>query len=159
MWIVYTVCTVGTVCTGCTICTVYTVLTVCNVWRHYRVLSVYPTGMSECTRTPPHRVALPVILFTSGNATARNTGSSMATGRVKSKNLFNFRLQGFLDEDITAFDEKMKTEHNIDFEAMEEMTKNQTEKEFIESMRGFMDGYMAMSAFSKGPEVSEVSLS
>ena len=34
--------------------------------------------------------------------------------RVQSKNLFNFRPQGFVDEDIVAFYEKMKTDFNID---------------------------------------------
>ena len=38
----------------------------------------------------------------------------MSNQRVQSKNLFNFRPQGFVDEDIGAFYEKMKTDFNID---------------------------------------------
>ena len=82
----------------------------------------------------------------------------MATDRVKSKNLFNFRLQGFIDEDITAFDEKLKTEHKFDPEAELKVPKEQTEKEFAESMRAMMEGGMALYDFYKGTQVVEVSL-
>ena len=81
----------------------------------------------------------------------------MATDRVKSKNLFNFRLQGFIDEDITAFYEKLKTEHKSDPEADLKVLKEQTEKELAESMRAMMDGGMALYDFYKGTQVVEVS--
>ena len=38
----------------------------------------------------------------------------MSNQQVNSKNLFNFRPQGYVDKDIVAFYEKMKTDFNID---------------------------------------------
>ena len=38
----------------------------------------------------------------------------MSNQRVQLKNLINFRPQGFVDEDIVAFYEKMKTDFNLD---------------------------------------------
>ena len=80
----------------------------------------------------------------------------MANTRVKSKNLFNFRPQGFIDEDILAFDEKMKTEHNLDLEEMTKTMEKQTEEEFVGGMRGFIDHYMGSSAFSTDAAYVEV---
>ena len=86
-------------------------------------------------------------------------GSIMNTERVKSKNLFNFRLQGLLDEDIEAFYEKMKTEHNIHPEAIKEKTKNQTEIEFAEGMRAMIEGGIRQreNSFYTASQVVEVS--
>ena len=80
----------------------------------------------------------------------------MANARVKSKNLFSFRPQGFVDEDIVAFDDKMSTEHNIDKVAMAKAMETQTEEEFIAGMRGFMEGFMGETGFTKGPAYVEV---
>ena len=55
--------------------------------------------------------------------------------RVKSKNLFNFKPQGFIDEDIVAFDLKMKTEYNIDPDVIEERMQKLSEAEFVAELR------------------------
>ena len=81
----------------------------------------------------------------------------MADTRVKSKNLFNFRPQGFVDEDIVAFDQKMKTEQNLNLEEMGKRMANQTEEEFARGMRGSVDLFLANSSFSKDPAYVEVS--
>jgi len=61
----------------------------------------------------------------------------MSRERVKSKNLFNFRPQGFIDPVVLSQDVL------IDPVAMEEHMKNQTETEFAAEMRGFMDSFNA----------------
>ena len=59
----------------------------------------------------------------------------MSQERVKSKNLFNFRPQGFIDPDVVLYDEKMKKEMGMDPVAMEEQMLSQTETEFAGGMR------------------------
>ena len=44
----------------------------------------------------------------------------MSQERVKSKNLFNFRPQGFIDPVVVAEDEKMKQDFGLDPVAMAE---------------------------------------
>ena len=51
----------------------------------------------------------------------------MANVRVKSKNLFNFRLSGVMDEDIVAFDAKMKADFDLDPGVHAKKIKAQTE--------------------------------
>ena len=59
----------------------------------------------------------------------------MSQERVKSKNLFNFRPQGFIDPEVVLYDEKMKKEMGLDPVAMEEQMLSQTETEFAGGMR------------------------
>merc|ERR1711963_70031 len=66
----------------------------------------------------------------------------MSQERVKSKNLFNFRPQGFIDPVVVAEDEKMKQDFGLDPVVMAEHMKNQSETEFVEEMRGFMGGFL-----------------
>jgi hypothetical protein len=80
----------------------------------------------------------------------------MANERVKSKNLFNFRLTGVMDEDIVAFDSKMKADFGYDPEANEEKVKTQSEAEFATTMRAMMDGYLLNTAFFTSPTITEV---
>ena len=54
---------------------------------------------------------------------------------MKSKNLFNFRPQGFIDPEVVLHDEKMKKEMGLDPVAMEEQMLSQTETEFAGGMR------------------------
>jgi len=75
----------------------------------------------------------------------------MATNRVKSKNLFNFRPRGVIDDDILVFDEEMKVKFNIDAKEMAEMVEKQTEEEFVAQMRVMMDSYLSSSPFSTDP--------
>ena len=56
-------------------------------------------------------------------------------GRVKSKNLFNFKPQGFIDKDIVAFDLKMKTEYDIDAVVIEERILKLSEADFVAELR------------------------
>ena len=76
--------------------------------------------------------------------------------RVKSKNLFNFRPQGFIDPEVLFYDEKMKADFGLDPLAMEEQMKSQTETEFVGGMRDFMDGFLAETPFSTDPAYLEV---
>ena len=102
-------------------------------------------GVSEysyTSRGPDHSVSHRVI--------------TMANTRVQSKNLFNFRPQGFVDEDIVAFDQKMKTDYNLDLVAMSKAMENQSEQEFIAGMRANVEGYLDTSSFIKGPAYEEV---
>merc|ERR1711981_215109 len=58
----------------------------------------------------------------------------MSQERVKSKNLFNFRLDPVV---------------------MAEHMKNQSETEFVEEMRGFMGGFLGNTPFKTDPVVVE----
>ena len=80
----------------------------------------------------------------------------MSSQRVKSKNLFNFRPQGCVDEDIVAFYEKMKTDFNIDMVEWSDSLKEQSESEYVAGMRGLMDGMMVTSSFGTNPAIVEV---
>ena len=75
----------------------------------------------------------------------------MATNRVMSKNLFNFKPRGLIDDDILAFDEEMKVKFNIDPKEMAEMVEKQTEEEFVAQMRVMMESYLSSSPFSTDP--------
>merc|ERR1711936_1062659 len=79
----------------------------------------------------------------------------MSQERVKSKNLFNFRPQGFIDPVVVAEDEKMKQDFGLDPVAMEEHMKNQSETEFVEEMRGFMGGFLGNTPFKTDPAYVE----
>ena len=80
----------------------------------------------------------------------------MTEERVQSKNLFNFRPQGFIDPEVVFYDEKMKKDFGLDPQAMEEEMKNQTEAEFVGGMREFMDGFLGNTPFATGPAYVEV---
>merc|ERR1711990_906778 len=79
----------------------------------------------------------------------------MSQERVQSKNLFNFRPQGFIDPEVVFYDEKMKKDFGLDPQAMEEEMKNQTEAEFVGGMREFMDGFLGNTPFATGPAYVE----
>ena len=83
----------------------------------------------------------------------------MSQERVKSKNLFNFRPQGFIDPVVVAEDEKMKQDFGLDPVAMAEHMKTQSESEFVEEMRGFMGGFLGNTPFKTDPAYVEVLLS
>jgi len=74
----------------------------------------------------------------------------MAEERVKSKNLFNFRPQGFIDPEVVFHDEKMKKDFGLDPAAMEEEMLKQSETEFVAGMREFMDGFLGNTPFATG---------
>ena len=80
----------------------------------------------------------------------------MPSQRVRSKNLFNFRPQGYVDEDIVAFYEKMKTDFNVDMVEWAESLKDQSESDYVAGMRGMMDGMMVTSPFGTDPTIVEV---
>merc|ERR1712045_94380 len=79
----------------------------------------------------------------------------MSQERVKSKNLFNFRPQGFIDPVVVAEDEKMKQDFGLDQVVMAEHMKNQSETEFVEEMRGFMGGFLGNTPFKTDPVAVE----
>merc|ERR1711962_17794 len=79
----------------------------------------------------------------------------MSQERVKSKNLFNFRPQGFIDPVVVAEDEKMKQDFGLDPVAMAEHMKTQSESEFVEEMRGFMGGFLGNTPFKTDPAYVE----
>ena len=80
---------------------------------------------------------------------------TMSPKRVKSKNLFNFRPQGFIDPDVVLYDEKMKNDFGLDPEAMEEAMKSQTDEEFAGGMRATMDAFLGQP-FCTDPAIIEV---
>ena len=80
----------------------------------------------------------------------------MTQERVKSKNLFNFRPQGFIDPVVLEDEEKMKKDMGMDPAAMEEQMLSQTETEFAGGMRDMMDGMLGSSSFSTDPAYVEV---
>ena len=62
----------------------------------------------------------------------------------------------FVDEDIVAFYEKMKTDFNIDMVEWGESLKDQSESDYMAGMRGMMDGMMVRSPFGTDPTIVEV---
>jgi len=85
----------------------------------------------------------------------RKSLTTMSQERVKSKNLFNFRPQGFIDPDVVLYDEKMKKEMGMDPVAMEEQMLSQTETEFAGGMRAMMDGMLGQTPFATDPAYVE----
>jgi hypothetical protein len=71
----------------------------------------------------------------------------MSTDRVQSKNLFRFRPQGFIDEDILEFDAKIK-ELGVDLSAFGEKAKAQTEAEYAADFRAMMDSWVGSPFFT-----------
>merc|ERR1712088_557164 len=80
---------------------------------------------------------------------------TMTQERVKSKNLFNFRPQGFIDPEVVFYDEKMKKDFGLDPAAMEEQMLTQNEEEFVGGMRQFMDGFLGETPFGTDPAYVE----
>ena len=83
-----------------------------------------------------------------------HTGRRMGKERVQSKHLFCFQPQGFVDNDIVAYDEKMKAEFNVDREAMAIKMKNSAE---TAGLRATMDTFMGAGPFTTDPAYVEVS--
>ena len=81
----------------------------------------------------------------------------MGKERVESKNLFNFKPQGHLDEDIEAFYEKGKAGlTNNSLAAWSDSMKKMSEEEFVGMMRGMMDKNIATSSMVTDPALVEV---
>ena len=97
-------------------------------------------------------------LFENFCSVFRRKTFKMTEERVQSKNLFNFRPQGFIDPEVVFYDEKMKKDFGLDPQAMEEEMKNQTEAEFVGGMREFMDGFLGNTPFATGPAYVEVTI-
>ena len=77
--------------------------------------------------------------------------------RVKSKNLFNFKPQGRLDEDIEAFYEKGKVGFtNNSLAAWSDSLKKMSEEDFVRMMRQMMDKNLATSSMVIDPALVEV---
>jgi len=80
----------------------------------------------------------------------------MGKERVESKNLFNFKPQGHLDEDIEAFYEKGKAGlTNNSLAAWSDSMKKMSEEEFVGMMRGMMDKNIATSSMVTDPALVE----
>jgi len=76
--------------------------------------------------------------------------------RVKSKNLFNFKPQGRLDEDIEAFYEKGKVGFtNNSLAAWSDSLKKMSEEDFVRMMRQMMDKNLATSSMVIDPALVE----
>ena len=99
----------------------------------------WPFGLTVnkyCSRSEQIRIVhksltsrLSLLLLRGSNST------NIMEGRVKSKNLFNFKPQGFIDKDIVAFDLKMKTEYDIDAVVIEERILKLSEEDFVAELR------------------------
>ena len=57
----------------------------------------------------------------------------MSLERVKSKNLFNFRPQGFVDEDIEAYEKEKKALYQE--KGLEKLLENASVEDFVEAAR------------------------
>jgi len=71
--------------------------------------------------------------------------------RVKSKNLFNFEPSGAIDDDILAFEAKIEEQHPgiqatfaAKFKELSMKDDEASNKEFVETLRGMMNGQMAV---------------
>ena len=71
--------------------------------------------------------------------------------RVLSKNLFNFKPSGAIDDDILAFEAKMEEQHPgmagalaAKFKELSMKDDEASNKEFVETLRGMMNGQMAV---------------
>ena len=81
----------------------------------------------------------------------------MGKERVESKNLFNFKPQGHLDEDIEAFYEKGKAGlTNNSLAAWSDSLKKMSEEDFVRMMRQMMDKNLATSSMVIDPALVEV---
>ena len=80
----------------------------------------------------------------------------MTSSRVKSKNLFNFRPQGFIDEDIAAFYEKIKSTTGVDRESLTKKMKTQTEEEFAGGIRTMIEKSFTTNSFGTDAAYVEV---
>ena len=77
--------------------------------------------------------------------------------RVKSKNLFNFKPQGRLDEDIEAFYKKGKVGFtNNSVASWSDSLKKMSEEDFVQMMRQMMDKNIATSSMVTDPALVEV---
>jgi hypothetical protein len=81
----------------------------------------------------------------------------MAAKRVKSRNLFNFRLAGVVDADIQANEDAMNEKMGMTKDEMAEKMAAMSDEEFGVMLKGMMVG-MVESIFTN-PLFSEVSLS
>lgn len=80
----------------------------------------------------------------------------MGKERVKSKNLFNFRPQGFLDKDIEEFYEKGKVGFtNNSVASWSDKMKNMSESDFVGMMRQLMEKNIATSSMVVDPALIE----
>ena len=80
----------------------------------------------------------------------------MAAERVKSKNLFNFRLAGVVDADIQANEDAMNDKMGMTKDEMAEKMSAMSDEEFGVMLKGMMVG-MVESIFTNSL-FSEVSL-
>ena len=64
--------------------------------------------------------------------------------RVTSKNLFNFRLKGVVDEEILEDERKMKEEMNFDQSEMLEKVKTMEDEEVPVMLDGIMESMITM---------------
>ena len=77
--------------------------------------------------------------------------------RVKSKNLFNFKPQGCLDEDIEAFYKNGKVGFtNNSVASWSDSLKKMSEEDFVQMMRQMMDKNIATSSMVIDPALVEV---
>ena len=64
----------------------------------------------------------------------------MAASRVKSKNLFNFRLAGVVDADIVANEKEMMVKMGMERSEMMDKMTAMTDEQFGIALNGMMDG-------------------
>merc|ERR1711934_340557 len=90
-------------------------------------------------------------LFENFCSVFRRKTFKMTEERVQSKNLFNFRPQGFIDPEVVFYDEKMKKDFGLDPQAMEEQMKSQTEEEFVGGDEGLHERISRTDTFFYSP--------
>jgi len=78
----------------------------------------------------------------------------MVLERVKSKNLFNFRPQGFVDEDIEVYENEKRALRAK--QGVEELLKNASVEDFVETARSLsLEQYDGSTPFESHPEIVE----
>ena len=80
----------------------------------------------------------------------------MATQRVKSKNLFNFRPAGVVDADIHAYEEKLQADMGGSEMEMMKTFNSLPDGEYVAEMRKMCDDLMEGDSYFNHPLLHQV---
>ena len=88
--------------------------------------------------------------------THKSVVSTMATQRVKSKNLFNFRPAGVVDADILAYEEKLQADMGGSEMEMMKTFNSLPDGEYVAEMRKMCDDLMEGDSYFNHPLLHQV---
>ena len=95
-------------------------------------------------------------LSTENNINTQSIVSTMATQRVKSKNLFNFRPAGVVDADILAYEEKLQADMGGSEMEMMKAFNSLPDTEYVAAMRKMCDDMMEGDSYFNHPMLHQV---